>query len=198
MNKHLSRIISGLAALALALTCCIGTAACTPEKSPEEVIRETLSTELERFKELDDDTMAELMEGMGTTTDALEQFGITGEEMLTATLDGFDYEVGTIDVDDDGETATAEVSITFKDVAALPGELETAMGELIEDPEIISLATDQDALYARLGEEVMDVMTNLGTKTSTVDLDLTKTDDSWDVAESGEKAIEEALTGGLS
>ena len=198
MNKHLSRIISGLAALALALTCCIGTAACTPEKSPEEVIRETLSTELERFKELDDDTMAELMEGMGTTTDALEQFGITGEEMLTATLDGFDYEVGTIDVDDDGETATAEVSITFKDVAALPGELETAMGELIEDPDIISLATDQDALYARLGEEMLSVLEGIGTKTSTVQLDFTKTDDGWVPDEGVENAITSALAGNLA
>ena len=197
MNKHLSRIISGLAALALALTCCIGVTACgTQEPNPEEVIRELIASELEPFKELDEETMGTLTESLGAATETLESFGITGEDMVRAVFGGFDYEIGNVTVD--GDSATAETSLTFKDVEAIPGEIESAMTELASDPEILALATDEEALYARLGEEMLSVLEGIGTKTSTVQLDFTKTDDGWVPDEGVENAITSALAGNLA
>lgn len=100
-----------LAPLMAVLVACVVVLSGCGGPSVEELITEDLTTQFDEVKNGGDDFLSGLEEASG---DEFEQLGIDPKEYAKTYLEGFDYKIGDVTVDEDKGVATAEVSITCK------------------------------------------------------------------------------------
>lgn len=166
----------------LVLTGCSGT-------NPEEAIRQYITADFDKIKNLDDATMEELAEELGDT--GLEAYGIEATDLLATMLDGFDYSIESVTVD--GDAAVATVSVTAKSMGELLNMDTDAMTEaLMEDLTSGALdANDGDAINAWAGEYVMNLVDAIEPSEKTVTLTFVNGDGGWELDESSNSEIEQ-------
>ena len=120
-------------------------------KSDADVIRESLTQELDQVKNLDDAFLSEVT--ASAETGGLDQFGIDAKELMKAYFGGFDYRIDDVTVE--GDTAKATITLTCKSYqdyvdaiteAALNSEDETAFGENIMEAVNAIQAREADPL----------------------------------------------------
>lgn len=188
MNRVLKVLTCSITAV-LALSVGLVLGACSGP-SPEEVIREDLTANLDRVKELDDATVEELVGSMGTL--GLETYGIEASDVVRSLLDGFDYTIDDITVDDEGTSAVASVSVTCKSASDFTERINQAATdlatELMNDPSGLELLSDEDALNARIGEVVMETLDEVELQQTSIEIDYSKTDDGWTASDASELA----------
>lgn len=188
MNRVLKVLTCSITAV-LALSVGLVLGACSGP-SPEEVIREDLTANLDRVKELDDTTVEELVSSMGTI--GLETYGIEASDVVRSLLDGFDYTIDDITVDDEGTSAVASVSVTCKSASDFTERINQAATdlatELMNDPSGLELLSDEEALNARIGEVVMETLDEVELQQTSIEIDYSKTDDGWTASDASELA----------
>lgn len=188
MNRVLKVLTCSITAV-LALSVGLVLGACSGP-SPEEVIREDLTANLDRVKELDDATVEELVSSMGTI--GLETYGIEASDVVRSLLDGFDYTIDDITVDDEGTSAVASVSVTCKSASDFTERINQAAtdlaAELMNDPSGLELLSDEEALNARIGEVVMETLDEVELQQTSIEIDYSKTDDGWTASDASELA----------
>lgn len=188
MNRVLKVLTCSITAV-LALSVGLVLGACSGP-SPEEAIREDLTADLDRVKELDDATVEELVGSMGTL--GLETYGIEASDVVRSLLDGFDYTIDDITVDDEGTSAVASVSVTCKSASDFTERINQAATdlatELMNDPSGLELLSDEDALNARIGEVVMETLDEVELQQTSIEIDYSKTDDGWTASDASELA----------
>lgn len=188
MNRVLKVLTCSITAV-LALSVGLVLGACSGP-SPEEVIREDLTANLDRVKELDDATVEELVSSMGTI--GLETYGIEASDVVRSLLDGFDYTIDDITVDDEGTSAVASVSVTCKSASDFTERINQAATdlatELMNDPSGLELISDEEALNARIGEVVMETLDEVELQQTSIEIDYSKTDDGWTASDASELA----------
>ncbi len=188
MNRVLKALTCSITAV-LALSVGLVLGACSGP-SPEEVIREDLTANLDRVKELDDATVEELVSSMGTL--GLETYGIEASDVVRSLLDGFDYTIDDITVDDEGTSAVASVSVTCKSASDFTERINQAATdlatELMNDPSGLELISDEEALNARIGEVVMETLDEVELQQTSIEIDYSKTDDGWTASDASELA----------
>ena len=108
-----------LAPLMAALVACVVLLSGCGGPSVEELITNDLTSQFDEIKNGGDDFLSGLEEASG---DEFEQLGIDPKEYAKSYLEGFDYKIGDVTVDEDKGTATAEVTITCK-----------SMNKIVED-----------------------------------------------------------------
>ena len=188
MNRVLKVLTCSITAV-LALSVGLVLGACSGP-SPEEAIREDLTANLDRVKELDDATVEELVGSMGTL--GLETYGIEASDVVRSLLDGFDYTIDDLTVDDEGTSAVASVSVTCKSASDFTERINQAATdlatELMNDPSGLELLSDEDALNARIGEVVMETLDEVELQQTSIEIDYSKTDDGWTASDASELA----------
>lgn len=180
------RVLHGVVcSIAILLAVCAGVAlgGCSRE-NPEQEIRADLTANFDEIKEFDEATVSEISSGMDAS--AFEAYGIAPEDVVRLLLDGFDYEIGSVSVDEDGKTATAEVSVTCKSASGVSDAAAQAATELMEeiltDPSGAELLSDEDAMNARIGQVVLAALDALEIRETTVEVPYAKTDGVWQVS----------------
>lgn len=188
MNRVLKVLTCSITAV-LALSVGLVLGACSGP-NPEEAIREDLTANLDRVKELDDATVEELVGSMGTI--GLETYGIEASDVVRSLLDGFDYTIDDITVDDEGTSAVASVSVTCKSASDFTERINQAAtdlaAELMNDPSGLELLSDEEALNARIGEVVMETLDEVELQQTSIEIDYSKTDDGWTASDASELA----------
>lgn len=188
MNRVLKVLTCSITAV-LALSVGLVLGACSGP-SPEELIREDLTANLDRVKELDDATVEELVSSMGTI--GLETYGIEASDVVRSLLDGFDYTIDDITVDDEGTSAVASVSVTCKSASDFTERINQAATdlatELMNDPSGLELISDEEALNARIGEVIMETLDEVELQQTSIEIDYSKTDDGWTASDASELA----------
>ncbi|WP_317415280.1 hypothetical protein [Thermophilibacter provencensis] len=188
MNRVLKVLTCSITAV-LALSVGLVLGACS-SPSPEEAIREDLTANLDRVKELDDATVEELVSSMGSL--GLETYGIEASDVVRSLLDGFDYTIDDITVDDEGTSAVASVSVTCKSASDFTERINQAATdlatELMNDPSGLELLSDEEALNARIGEVVMETLDEVELQQTSIEIDYSKTDDGWTASDASELA----------
>ncbi|MBE6468503.1 MAG: hypothetical protein E7001_00690 [Coriobacteriaceae bacterium] len=171
---------------ALLAVCGLGLAACGGP-SPEEAIRQNLVEGFDPLKsgEGNSDFAKEFEKGVGGD---FESYGIDSKEFADAYLDGFDYKIGEIKVDEKAGTAVAELSITMKPMM----EMLNAFASRVIDEGLTTLpadATEED--YSALsGKILMEEVGKLEPKTVDVQIKYAKNGDGqW---EADQKSVDEA------
>lgn len=160
-----------LAVFGLGLTACGG-------RSSEDIIRQSVSEAFEQIKTGDAQSeMVKAVEGV-MNSGQLKEFNIDADEYLKAYLDGFDYKVGDITVDDKEGTAEVKMTLTVKSAAAVNANFQTKWAaeiqRLQQNPD--EVATQGD-LYKRAGEVLLQSVKETETSTGEVSIAYKKNDD---------------------
>lgn len=187
-SKNLTRIFTAAAvAFALALGA-VFLSACG--QNSEQLIRDSLTEELESIKSMDESFMAEME--ADSTFQQLEEFGIDANTFFTSYLSGFDYRIDDVTVD--GDTATATVVLTVKSINDFMTEFESQSMALLDDPSIYTLSMDE--MYDRIGTMMMDVLDGLpANETDPITITYELVDNTWTPTAEGQQAINAALMG---
>lgn len=186
MRRTAAKALTGMLCATLALVGGLVLTGCSGA-DPEEAVRADLTANFDQLKNLEGDALEEIADGMGNT--GLEQYGLENIEVITAMLDGFDYTIDSVTVD--GDTATAEVTVTSKsmselmnlDTDALTADLMEAVtsGEL--DP------SDDDAINAWAGEYMMGLVEQIEPSEKTISLTYVNGDDGWTMDDSSASEV---------
>ena len=174
---RLHRIIVALTcacAMALALTCFVGCA----EKSDEQVIRDALTSELDGYKNHDAKAVAWFAEDMDL--EELAAFDVNAEDLARTYLDGFDYRIDDVVIEED--VAYATVTITCKSYSSYLSILAEEKSSLLERS-----ATSKESASARAkaaGEVIISALerTELATCPALV-IRYDRVDNTWKPAE---------------
>ena len=140
-----------LAPLMAALVACVVVLSGCGGPSVEELITEDLTTQFDEVKNGGDDFLAGLEEASG---DEFEQLGIDLKEYAKTYLEGFDYEIGDVTVDEDKGVATAEVSITCKSMNKIVEDFSSQYQEKVA---ALDTVPSDDELYKMAGQVMVDV-----------------------------------------
>lgn len=186
MRKELLALVALVAALAMSVTL----SGCGP--SDEDAIKQALDDEMSIIVNPTDETISMLADeassGAGGT---LETMGIDSGELVRSWIDGFGYEVGTISVD--GETATAEVTITCK-------QLGPIMMDWQSDFEANATSqgfTSMSEIYDYAGQTIMEKIASASPTETTVTFEFEKDGSNWAFPQStaNESALMDAMIG---
>ncbi|MDY2778140.1 MAG: hypothetical protein SOU51_07140 [Collinsella sp.] len=184
MKKRIALIamIPLLAVLSLVLVGCGG-------PSVEELIREDISAQFDGVKAGDSDLIDGIEEGAG---EDLEMLGVEAKDFASSYLDGFDYKIESVDVDEGNGTAVAHVKLTCKSMTEILTGFQTAFEEKVQSMDISSITEDE--LYKLGGEVMIDVINNLEPHEADVDIKYNKvSDNEWEIDSSAEAELLAAL-----
>lgn len=151
-----------LAPLMAALVACVVLLSGCGGPSVEELITNDLTSQFDEIKNGGDDFLSGLEEASG---DEFEQLGIDPKEYAKSYLEGFDYKIGDVTVDEDKGTATAEVTITCKSMNKIVEDFATQYQEKIA---ALDTMPSEDELYKMAGQVMVDVTKAAKTKDTKV------------------------------
>lgn len=157
-------------------------AGCSSPQSQEDLIRDSLKSELNHLKNADEDVMSQLVSsiesGVGTSNIAqLQAMGLSSRDIVASMLEGFDYTIDSVSVS--GDEAVAKVTVKAKNFSEFMTDLTEVVTELMNDPSSLAGMT-QDQIMMTVGDKVKGVLANLPIVDSTIDLDYEKIDNAWE------------------
>ena len=153
----------------------VGLASCSSGTSDEDAIRASLSSELDSIKNMSQ----------------LSVYGIDGVEFMKSYLSGFDYTIDSINVD--GDSATAQITLTCKSYTGYLQALQTAVDEVTADPDALA-ALSNDEINQKIGEIVIGSLDGVElAATQPITITYTKVDGTWEPASSTSGDIAAAL-----
>lgn len=192
-HDSLSKVSSPLRSLfalvlCVALAASLGLTGCAGG-SAEDAIRSSLTAELDQAKTLDRGFVSAIAPYMDV--DLFRDYGIDGTEFVTAYLDGFDYSIDSISVDDD--KATAVVTLTCTSYSDFYSRLNAASSTMAQNAsEYVDMSREDLArVYGSLLMDTLDEAELAKTKPMT--LTFKRTDNTWEMQESLEGAIASSL-----
>lgn len=179
-----------LAPLMAVLVACVVVLSGCGGPSVEELITEDLTTQFDEVKNGGDDFLSGLEEASG---DEFEQLGIDPKEYAKTYLEGFDYKIGDIVVDEDKGTATAEVTVSCKSMAQIQGDFATKYQEKVA---ALDGSPSEDELYKLAGQVMLDVTKAAKPKDTKVTFKYSANDDNeWSGDDSNISEMMSALQG---
>lgn len=203
MRDTFKRMIAAVAAFVLAMGMGLGLAGCgSSGNSEEEMVRAAIATMMDAFKNPTEETLKPYMSEVDDSTwEEMEEYDVDPYELLSHLFKHFDYTINDVTINEDGETGTANITITNADFTNL---IPTLMEDLQNDEEFISevqdlyLNNDTKGVYKLVFQKMYDAIDNCEeTSTTTIDLKLSKTDGKWDIDDSSISDFVSAMYGGL-
>lgn len=173
----------------LSVSLCFGLTACMGKPS-EEVIQEGLTAKFEALKNLDEDSIGEVL-GDYAGNEYLDQLGIDYVSFCNAWFDGFEYEIGDVSVD--GDNATATVTVTIKSLSAASTAYANEIEGIVQSGEYVD--TPEEELYKVFGSTFLKCVENAETVTTTVELPYVRTDTTWEPGPEFNTELNKAFTG---
>lgn len=175
-------LVAGLLCIGLALVIFDGLAGCASPQDQEQLIRESLTTELEQLKNADADIMDELVSSIESGVSAsdlaqLETMGLTSQDIVESMLEGFDYTIDSVTVN--GNDAVAKVNVQAKNFTEFMTDLTEVVSEIADNPSQFAGMT-QDQIMTAVGDKVKEVLANLPVVSSEIDLDYEKEGNTWE------------------
>lgn len=158
--------------------------------SVEELIRQDLESAFGEISADDEELVEAMSESSG---DSFEMLGIDTQDFAESYLDGFEYKIDEVTVDEENGVATAVVKVKMKSVTDIMTEFSSQFETWIMGLDQSALPTEEE-LYAKGGEILMDVTKATEPHESDVVIDYAKDDEgTWEAAEDAEMAIMDAM-----
>lgn len=185
MKRYFGRIAVLLAVSVIGLTGCQG------GPSVDELIRGDIAAEFDAVKADDPEFAEDIKKAAG---DDLAMYGIDPEAFTEAYLEGFDYKVDGVDVDDEAGTAVAHVTMTCKSMDAIMADFQEKFEEKVQSVDIGKLT--EDDFYKLGGEVMMACIEGAEPRDAEIDLKYTEGDrGEWSIDDSAGDAIAAAMMG---
>ncbi len=185
----MKRMLAAVAASALLALSAGALAGCADNS--EEVIRESLSEEIDQLKNPDEATLSELSSSMPAST--LAQVGLTPDELINALLDGFDGTVDSVTVN--GNTAEAVLTLSSKNFDEVQTALMDLQSNMMDNAEELqSMSADEIKTWA--GQQIMTTIQDSPVEThDPITVTYERNGNTWEPAAGAESEIYGALFG---
>ena len=159
------------------------------QQSDEDLVRNSLSAELDSIKNLDEKFVNEISEAIDMSR--LSLYGIDGMEFMRSYLSGFDYAIDSVTVD--GDTAQAQRTLTWKSYTGYQKALQAAVDNITANPEELAGMSNDD-INKKIGEIVIQSLDGVELKpTEPITINYTKNEGTWEAASSTSGDIAAAL-----
>lgn len=159
-----------IAAVLLAFTLC---AACGCQPSSEDVIRTTVQQKFDAYKSLDDAVLSEI--AAKAEQDGLSELGISGQDYASAVLNGFDYSIDDITVNE--QAATVSMTIVSKSKTDFYDRLNEAVSAFVANPDTDAMSESEKD--AQVGSITMQAFEQTETVSENVQLQFQLQGNTW-------------------
>jgi hypothetical protein len=174
--------------LAVVLACSMGAmlGGCT---NSEQAVRDGVAKELDSIKNKNPEDLADIRAELESL---FEGASTDGDSFVNTWLDGFDYSIGDVNVQD--SKATVAVDITVKQLGPILDSIaEEFQAEVLNDPDLLELSKDE--LYGKLLIKLTEAVSATVPTTTAVTLPYVLTGNTWTAGEGFQAELEKALLG---
>ena len=197
MNKRMGalRAITTIVSCVLALGLVVGLNGCG--KNDEELIRASVSEVMDLFKNPTKENLQGFINEDEIDLSTLEEYDIDIYEFLGHSFKHFDYTINDVTVD--GDTASANLTLTNTDLGAVVKETTTEITENIDDYADVLNGENGRKEFMKLFFNKIYEKLDASEETVSTDatLKLNKVDGEWEVDDSSMDAVVSAMYGGL-
>lgn len=181
----ISKLLVAVFATALMAMTLVGATGCA-NNANENVIRTSLSEELDAYKNHDSSIVSQIR--MQNAAE-LAMLGIDGEEYANALLDGFDYSIEDVKVDGDDATVTLVLTQKYLDEE----EAEALIEELGADHAFQSMSYNERR--AAISDKMLEYIASVpAAPQNPVTLNLVLKDNVWDLAPESAETVQNLFT----
>lgn len=198
--SFLTKMLAGIATLALALALPLSLTGCGGSDSEEAAIKAALEEVLANFKDPTQENLREYVE-MSEEAEELEASGIDIYEFLGHCFKHFDYSIGEVTIDKGSDTASVDVTLTNANIEQIVNDTIDAIPEE-ELAQHMTGETQEEQFASAMSWMFEQVYVEIDAATETISTDatltLTKTDGEWEVDEASLDEVVSAMYGGMS
>ena len=185
-NRSLLGVLAGIL-----IACVVALSGCSLfGPSDVDTIHDAVESELSTIKSGGTDDMVSAIEEQ--TSEYLTKLGLDSKEYLSAYLEGFDYSLGDITIDESAGTAVANVQVACKSMTDIVSAFQTKFNEGIQN---LDGEQSEDDLLKLAGQYLLEATSEATPKTVSVSLDLTKDGDQWSFTDDAGSTIASAIFG---
>lgn len=187
-------LFAALAVAALALVGCGG-------PSVEQMVTDNLTKEFEALKKGDDKEFTDAMKK--SAGESFDQLGVDPAEYTKTYLDGFDYKINSVKVNDKKDEAVADVTVKVKSMTDIMSTMQTKYGEKIgemqqqyQSGQLSSSDVTQDKLTKLAGEVLVEATKEAKPSSHDIKITYKKNDkNEWNATDESQQNILKALMG---
>ncbi len=172
MTSRIKKALAAAASASLVALSLFALSGCVVTSS-EDAIRDAVSQELDIYKNMDQRAMDMIIES--AENEGLTELGIDGTEFATAVLDGFDYRINDVVVNNN--TATANVTIISKSMPDFETKFSNAVNDLTTSSSAATLTNDN--IEQAVGTLAMETFDDTDIIEEDVDLQFQLEDNTW-------------------
>lgn len=177
-----------------ALTCALALGGCGLfGPSPEQIVRDGLASDFDML--LDEESQArQTMVSNLESTGALSGLGVDTQGFLDTLLEGMEYEIASVEVDDEAKTATATVELTCKSLTDVATRAQELLNQRAADAGETAISPEETLAW--MGECLMQAAQEDAPESVELELDCSSDDEgTWSADDSVAAAVAGALLG---
>lgn len=161
--------------------------------SPEQIVRDGLASDLDML--LDEESQArQTMVSNLESTGALSGLGVDTQGFLDTLLEGMEYEIASVEVDDEAKTATATVELTCKSLTDVATRAQELLNQRAADAGETAISPEETLAW--MGECLMQAAREDAPESVELELDCSSDDEgTWSADDSVAAAVAGALLG---
>lgn len=164
--------------------------------SAEDVIRKGIASDFDSVLDPSSETYQEIID-MFDESGELDELGVDPEEFMASLLGDFTYDITSVEVDEENDSAVAYVTISCKSLGDASTRIEELSTDWLEglysDPEAAASYTEDD-LMKQYGELVMQALDETSVRSVDVELKCNRDSDGvWSEDDSVADEIERAM-----
>ncbi|WP_143753764.1 hypothetical protein [Collinsella sp. An271] len=161
--------------------------------SPEQIVRDGLASDFDML--LDEESQArQTMVSNLESTGALSGLGVDTQGFLNALLEGMEYEIASVEVDDEAKTATATVELTCKSLTDVATRAQELLNQRAADAGETAISPEETLAW--MGECLMQAAREDAPESVELELDCSSDDEgTWSADDSVTAAVAGALLG---
>lgn len=193
MYMRMNRPVAHAAGIG-ALACALALGGCGLfGPSPEQIVRDGLASDFDML--LDEESQArQTMVSNLESTGALSGLGVDTQGFLDALLEGMEYEIASVEVDDEAKTATATVELTCKSLTDVATRAQELLNQRAADAGETAISPEETLAW--MGECLMQAAREDAPESVELELDCSSDDEgTWSADDSVAAAVAGALLG---
>lgn len=161
--------------------------------SPEQIVRDGLASDFDML--LDEESQArQTMVSNLESTGALSGLGVDTQGFLDTLLEGMEYEIASVEVDDEAKTATATVELTCKSLTDVATRAQELLNQRAADAGETAISPEETLAW--MGECLMQAAQEDAPESVELELDCSSDDEgTWSADDSVAAAVAGALLG---
>lgn len=161
--------------------------------SPEQIVRDGLASDFDMLLDKESQARQTMVSNL-ESTGALSGLGVDTQGFLDALLEGMEYEIASVEVDDEAKTATATVELTCKSLTDVATRAQELLNQRAADAGETAISPEETLAW--MGECLMQAAREDAPESVELELDCSSDDEgTWSADDSVAAAVAGALLG---